>query len=184
MCVNVKKVSGGWVVTFGSGKLSQVKLHQFSVVVVVFCVEYFFTMFYHMLSFLSIFMILFRHLFDMGGYKKKHDFGVKDLPQLLAAIKEVKILGRKPYAVAAAYSYVYNSFKRYLKRFDNQIPNINEATEEDLMRVMTEITGYGAPAVRSILFLRSTCLRMCVIIVFVFLTLFLSFFYFIRFSNR
>lgn len=83
----------------------------------------------------------------MGGYKKKTDRGVKDVSALLAAIKEVKIENKKPFSVAASYGIVYNSFKRYIQRFEKRIPDISQATYDKLMQVVLEISSYGAPTV-------------------------------------
>lgn len=84
----------------------------------------------------------------MGGYKKKTNRGIKDVAALLAAIKEVKVGKRKLYEVAAAYGIVYNSFKRYVKRFDNKVPDFSKANEDELLLVAKEISSFGAPTVR------------------------------------
>lgn len=91
--------------------------------------------------------VFFRKIGKMGGYKRKTFRGCSDAEKLLIAIKEVKLENKKPFAVATTYGFVYNSFKRYLKRFNAKVRDINVETEDSLLQTVREISSYGAPTV-------------------------------------
>lgn len=85
------------------------------------------------------------------NYVRKSNRGV-DASRLLAAIKEVKDQNRPPYTVSGSFGITYNSFKRYLKRFSEKVPDISMATEEELEEVAKDISSYKKPKVRNSVF--------------------------------
>lgn len=71
------------------------------------------------------------------------DRGVKDFNVLIQAVKAVRIKNEKVKSVARAFEISHGSLFRYLKKFDEVVPNASEINDRQFERVLRSITGYA-----------------------------------------
>lgn len=68
-----------------------------------------------------------------------------DFDELLNAIKDVKIHGKSQNATAKAYNFKRPSLIRYLKRLDEEVPDITAISDADLIGMLQRYTHRAPP---------------------------------------
>lgn len=89
-----------------------------------------------------------------------------NVDDIVKAIRDVKEKKKSERAAAAAYGVKKNTLNRYKKKIDMAFPNFDEATDEQIAKVIEPSIGYASQMVRSFLFLIDFCLFNLILVYF------------------
>lgn len=79
----------------------------------------------------------------MSRRSRKTDHGITDYNGLLSAIKQVKINKKSIKATARDYNIPGTSFLRYIKKIDDEFPDITKVSDDELLKNIKRIASYS-----------------------------------------
>lgn len=82
----------------------------------------------------------------MSRRARKTDHGITDFDALLKAIKEVKVDKNPIKRTARTYNIPSSSFLRYIKKFDDEVPDITQVSDDVLMKIVKKVASYTKPS--------------------------------------
>lgn len=77
--------------------------------------------------------------------KRKTEHGVSDHDALLAALKDIRINNTSVKKSAATFNINRISLGRYLKKFNDQVPDLEKLNDEQLLKIVRKIASYTTP---------------------------------------